>query len=86
MKLIYKKDPLGQLNRKINWIETYFKRILNEMKVFKFFQTMKIICKKQKFGKQEEIYKTAFFKSKTATIIDDIETEKDLQLSIEQFF
>jgi len=40
---IKKKDPLIQLNSTSKWIETYLKRLLNEVKGLKLVETIKII-------------------------------------------
>lgn len=79
MKLILKKkDPLGQLNSTDKWIETYLKRILNDMKGLK----LKITFKKPK--DKNTIYKTVYLNSKTLTIKNDIEIEELLKLALEQ--
>ena len=76
------KYPLRQLNSTNKWIETYLKRILNEVKGLKLVETLKITFKnpKIKIHYTKELISTVKLKKCT----NDIEIEELLKLALEQ--
>ena len=72
-------DPLLQLQNTRIALGHHISKILSAMKGLKFIETLKVT-----FSKPQDdglIYKTAFFKSKAQTIINDITIQELLQLS-----
>ena len=70
------KDPLTQLQNTRNGIKHPLTNVLTSMKGFKFRETLKITFEKLSDG--DTIYKTAYFNSRTFTIIknDDINEDR----------
>ena len=76
------QDPLIQLQSTRPVIENNLKKVLHEMKGFKFNELLKITFEKQKGD--ELIEKTAYFNGKVQTIINDTEIVESLQITQNQ--
>ena len=77
--IIDNKDPLHQLTKNKKVIEHYLNKELVELKSFKYIETLKITFEKQ-LGNKTTI-KTAYFNSKTKTLINENEINEVLQTS-----
>ena len=77
--IVDNKDPLNQLTKTKNDIEQHLNKELDELKGFKYIETLKITFEKQ-LGNKTTI-KTAYFNSMTTTIINKNEINKALQTS-----
>ena len=80
--VIDNEDPLHQLNETKNFIKKCLVKELLELKGFKYIETLKVT-----FGKKQGngiTTKTAFFNSKTKTLINAIEINEVLQSSREE--
>ena len=77
--IIDNKDPLHQLTKNKKVIEHYLNKELVELKGFKYIETLKITFEKQ-LGNKTTI-KTAYFNSKTKTLINENEINEVLQTS-----
>ena len=73
------KDPLEQLQNTRSAVKNHINTLLNEMKVLKFVETLKITFRKVSGG--ETIEKKAFFNSTVQTIINETQINEALQLS-----
>ena len=73
------KDPLNQLTKTQKVIEHYLNKELGELKRFKYIETLKVTFEKQL--EDEIITKTAYFNSKTKTLINENEINEVLQTS-----
>ena len=80
--LTNRQDPLIQLQSTRLVIENNLKKVLHEMKGFKFNEVLKITFEKQKGD--ELIEKTAYFNGKVQTIINDTEIAESLQVTQNQ--
>ena len=76
------KDPLAQLQNTRKAIEHHAITLLNEMKGFKYVETLKVTFSKMSGG--EIVIKTAYFNSIAQTIINEMEIADSLQLSKQQ--
>ena len=76
------KNPLAQLQNTRLAIEHHIIKVLTSMKGLKFVETLIVTFKKS--ANDEIVYKTAYFNSKTQTIINNTEITEVLQLSKEQ--
>ena len=76
------KDPLAQLQNTRKAIEHRAITLLNEMKGFKYVETLKVTFSKMSGG--EIVIKTAYFNSIAQTIINELEIADSLQLSKQQ--
>ena len=76
------KDPLAQLQNTRKAIEHHIRNILESMKGLKFVETLKVTLKK--LVNNEIVDKTAHFKSKVQTIINNIKIPEALQLTKQQ--
>ena len=77
--IIDNKDPLNQLTKTQKVIEHYLNKELGELKGFKYIETLKVTLEKQL--EDEIIKKTAYFNSKTKTLINENEINEVLQTS-----
>ena len=77
--IIDNKDPLNQLTKTQKVIEHYLNKELGELKGFKYIETLKITFEKQL--EDETTIKTAYFNSKTKTLINENEINEVLQTS-----
>ena len=77
--IIDNKDPLNQLTKTQKVIEHYLNKELGELKGFKYIETLKVTFEKQL--EDEIISKTAYFNSKTKTLINENEINEVLQTS-----
>ena len=77
--IIDNKDPLNQLTKTQKVIEHYLNKELGELKGFKYIETLKVTFEKQL--EDEIITKTAYFNSKTKTLINKNEINEVLQTS-----
>ena len=77
--IVDNKDPLHQLTETKKVIEHYLNKELGELKGFKYIETLKITFEKQ-LGNKTTI-KTAYFNSKTKTLINENEINEVLQTS-----
>ena len=77
--IVDNKDPLHQLTETKKVIEHYLNKELGELKGFKYIETLKMTFEKQHGGKI--ITKTAYFNSKTKTLINENEINEVLQTS-----
>ena len=77
--IVDNKDPLHQLTETKKVIEHYLNKELGELKGFKYIETLKMSFEKQ-LGDRTTI-KTAYFNSKTKTIINKKEIDEVLQTS-----
>ena len=82
VSLINKLDPLIQLQSTRLAIEENLKKILNEMRGFKFNEVLKITFQKQKGD--EFIEKTAFFNGKVQKILNETEIAESLKITQNQ--
>ena len=73
------KDPLAQMQNTRKAIEFHIKKQLDEMKGFKYVETLKVTFSKMSGG--EIVIKTAYFNSIAQTIINHIEINEALQMS-----
>ena len=73
------KDPLAQMQNTRKAIERHVITLLNEMKGFKYVETLKVTFSKMSGG--EIVIKTAYFNSIAQTIINHIEINEALQMS-----
>ena len=80
--VIDSEDPLHQLNETKNFIKKCLVKELLELKGFKYIETLKVTFEKKQ-GKGITT-KTAFFNSKTKTLINAIEINEVLQSSREE--
>ena len=77
--IVDNKDPLHQLTETKKVIEHYLNKELGELKGFKYIETLKMTFEKQ-LGNKTTI-KTAYFNSKTKTLINENEINEVLQTS-----
>ena len=77
--IIDNKDPLHQLTENEKVIEHYLNKELGELKGFKYIETLKITFEKQQGDGTTT--KTAYFNSKTKTLINENEINEVLQTS-----
>ena len=77
--IIDNKDLLNQLTKTQKVIEHYLNKELGELKGFKYIETLKVTFEKQL--EDEIITKTAYFNSKTKTLINENEINEVLQTS-----
>ena len=77
--IVDNKDPLHQLTETKKVIEHYLNKELGELKGFKYIETLKVIFEKQL--EDETTIKTAYFNSKTKTLINENEINEVLQTS-----
>ena len=77
--IVENKDPLKQLTETKKVIERHLNKELGELKGFKYIETLKITFEKQ-LGNETTI-KTAYFNSKTKTLINENEINEVLQTS-----
>ena len=77
--IVDNKDPLHQLTETKKVIEHYLNKELGELKGFKYIETLKMSFEKQ-LGNETTI-KTAYFNSKTKTLINENEINEVLQTS-----
>ena len=75
-------DPLIQMQNTRKAIEYHINTLLNEMKGFKFVETLKVTFKKLTDG--ETVYRSAYFNSSAQTIINQTEINNSLQMSKQQ--
>jgi len=75
-------DPLIQMQNTRKAIEYHINTLLNEMKGFKFIETLKVTLKKLTDG--ETVYRSAYFNSSAQTIINQTEINNSLQMSKQQ--
>ena len=68
--IVDNKDPLHQLTETKKVIEHYLNKELGELKGFKYIETLKMTFEKQ-LGNKTTI-KTAYFNSKTKTLINEV--------------
>ena len=80
--VIDNEDPLHQLNETKNFIKKCLVKELLELKGFKYIETLKVTFEKKQ-GKGITT-KTAFFNSKTKTLINAMEINEVLQSSREE--
>ena len=80
--VIDEKDPLVQLQKTRQKLGFYIKNILEYMKGLKFIENLKVAF--EKTTGDEVISKTAYFNSKSQTIINQTEIAEALQLTAEQ--
>ena len=73
------EDPLNQLTKTQKVIEHYLNKELGELKGFKYIETLKVTFEKQL--EDETTIKTAYFNSKTKTLINENEINEVLQTS-----
>ena len=77
--IVDNKDPLHQLTETKKVIENYLNKELGELKGFKYIETLKMTFEKQLENKTT--IKTAYFNSKTKTLINENEINEVLQTS-----
>ena len=77
--IVDNKDPLHQLTETKKVIEHYLNKELDELKGIKYSETLKMVFEK-KIGNKTTI-KTAYFNSKTKTLINEKEIDEVLQTS-----
>ena len=77
--IVDNKDPLHQLTETKKVIEQYLNKELGKLKGFKYIETLKMTFEKQ-LGNETTI-KTAYFNSKTKTLINENEINEVLQTS-----
>ena len=75
-------DPLIQMQNTRKAIEYHINTLLNEMKGFKFVETLKVTFKKLADG--ETVHRSAYFNSSAQTIINQTEIDNSLQMSKQQ--
>ena len=80
--LVNREDPLIQLQKTRSVIKNNLLKVLNEMKGFKFIETLKITF--EKYKGDELIEKEAYFNAKTQTITNEIEIAELLQITQQQ--
>ena len=76
------KDPLVQLQNTRSAVKHHINTLLDEMKGLKFIETLKVTFSKAK--DDGLIYKSAFFNSKSQTIINNLGISESLQTSKQQ--
>ena len=85
IKIINKNEPIIQLNRTIDSVASLLKKQFNEMKGIKYVETLKLTFKKSTVNADKNepkmIFKTAYFNSKTKTIINEDEVNESIQAS-----
>ena len=77
--IVDNEDPLNQLTKTQKVIEHYLNKELGELKGFKYIETLKVTFEKQL--EDETTIKTAYFNSKTKTLINENEINEVLQTS-----
>ena len=77
--IVDNKDPLHQLTETKKVIEHYLNKELDELKGFKYIETLKMTFEKQ-LGNKTTI-KTAYFNSKSKTLINENEINEVIQTS-----
>ena len=80
--VIDNEDPLHQLNETKNFIKKCLVKELLELKGFKYIETLKVTFEKKQGNGITT--KTAFFNSKTKTLINAMEINEVLQSSREE--
>ena len=80
--LTSRQDPLIQLHNTRSLIKNNLLKVLNEMKGFKFTETLKITF--EKYKGDELIEKEDYFNAKTQTITNEIEIAELLQITQQQ--
>lgn len=81
--IIDNKHPLIQLNSSRFQSNKNLQTILQTLKSVKYTETLKITLRKQ-LNSDETIVKTAYFKSKSQTIINKAEVNKSINISSQQ--
>ena len=85
MKIINRHEPIIQLNSIIDSVASLLKEQLKEMNRIKYIETLKLIFKKTTVDADKNgpkmISKTAYFNSKSKTIINQIEINESTQTS-----
>ena len=85
LKSPIKNGPIIQLNSTIDSVASLLKEQLNEMKGIKYIETLKLTFKKTTVNanknKTKIIFKTAYFNSKSKTIINENEINESRQTS-----
>ena len=74
------KDPLMQLQNTRKAVANHIENILISMKGLKFAETL-IVTFEKKIGREERLFKTAYFNSQPQTITNDTQIELALSLS-----
>ena len=77
--IVDNKDPLHQLAETKKVMEHYLNKELNELKGFKYVETLKMVFEKK--IRNKTTIKTAYFNSKTKTILNKKEIDEVLQTS-----
>ena len=77
------KDPLVQLQNTRKAVANHIENILISMKGLKFAETL-IVTFEKKIGREERLFKTAYFNSQPQTITNDTQIELALSLSKQQ--
>ena len=85
IKIINKNEPIIQFNSTIDRVASLLKKQLNEMKGIKYIETLKLTFKKTTIDADKNqpkiIFETAYFNSKTKTIINENEVNENIQTS-----
>ena len=77
------KDPLVQLNNTRKAVTNHIENILILMKGLKFAETL-VVTFEKRIGREERLFKTAYFNSQQLTITNDTQIELALSLSKQQ--
>ena len=80
--VVNEKDPLVQLHKTRPAVRQKMKNILGSMKGLKFIETLKVTF--EKISDEEVLSRTAYFNSKTRTIINQTEIAEALQFISEE--
>ena len=82
IEIIDSKDPLAQLEASKSNIKDFFKDLLDEIKVFKYEITVKVLLRKHKENRDIE-FAPVYFNSTTKTVIN---SKYDLDKSFQEIF
>ena len=86
--IIYKNEPIIQLNGTIDSVASLLKKQLNEMKGMKYIETLKLTFKKTTVDADKNepkmIFKTTHFNSKAKTTINENKVNGSIQTSNEK--
>ena len=81
--ILYKNDPLIQLQNTRKAVEKHIIKFLDDIKGLEFIETLKVTFEKQA-SPNEKIIKSTYFNSKAQTIINITQIGLALTLSIQQ--
>ena len=84
IKIINKNEPIIQLHSTIDSVAFLLKKHLNEVKIIKYIETLKLTFKKITVDADKnkpKMFETAYFNSKLITIINQNEISESIQTS-----